>query len=70
VCTSTSASEQIAAWLDTPSTNASLRMIAYDCSGKAGFDRTFQHTASATPAAIGGAVDDAVTAYLAPPKGR
>jgi hypothetical protein len=65
VCSANKASVQVASWLDTPPPNATsalpaLRLIAYDCSGKIAFDRTFKQ-------ALPGLTDTAVAAYLNPP---
>jgi hypothetical protein len=68
ICAANKATVQVAAWIDPPpanaaNANASLRMIAYDCSGKVAFDRTFKQPVS-------GLTDAAVGAYLNPPKRR
>ena len=64
VCTANKATSLVAAWLDTPAgANADLRMIAYDCSGKVAYDRSFkQPLAAVTNAAVEG--------YLNPGKRR
>jgi hypothetical protein len=65
LCAANKATAQVATWIDPPAspanTNASLRMIAYDCNGKVAFDRTFKQP-------LGGVTDAAVGAYLNPPK--
>ena len=71
VCSSNKAALQIASWLDTPgataaTANASLRIIAYDCSGVAAYDHTTQHAGAGAQAATTAAADEAVAAYLAP----
>ena len=68
VCAANKATAQVAAWIDPPPANAangnsSLRLIAYDCTGKVAFDRTFKQPVS-------GVTDAAVGAYLNPPKRR
>ena len=65
LCIANKATSLVAAWLDTPpaNANATLRMIAYDCSGKIAYDRSFQQPLAA-------ATDAAVNAYLNPPKRR
>jgi hypothetical protein len=74
VCTTNKVAVQIAAWLDAPgatatNANASLRMIAYDCSGTAAFDHTATKRGAGLAAATTTAAEDAVAAYLSP-KGR
>jgi hypothetical protein len=64
LCTANKATSLVGAWLDTPAAgDASLRLVAYDCSGNIAFDRTFkQPLPSVTGAAVG--------AYLSPSKRR
>ena len=71
VCSANKASVQIASWLDAPgataaTANATLRMIAYDCSGQAAFDKTLAHAGAGVQAAATAAANDVVAAYLAP----
>ena len=75
VCTTNKVAVQIASWLDTASpakggATAGLRMIAFDCNGAADFDHTATHKAANVADATTGVADDAVAAYLSPPKGR
>jgi hypothetical protein len=64
VCTASKATMLVGAWLDTPANaDAALRMIAYDCSGKAAYDHSFKEP-------LAGVTDAAVNAYLTPGKGR
>jgi len=61
VCTANKATSVVGAWLDTPAgkPNAALRMVAYDCTGKVAYDRSFQQPLAAVTGA-------AVSAYLNP----
>jgi hypothetical protein len=64
VCASFKTTSLVGAWLDTPANaNAALRMVAFDCSGKIAYDRTFKEP-------LAGVSDAAVSAYLGPVKGR
>jgi len=64
LCAANKATSLLGAWLDTPAgANAALRIVAYDCSGKIAYDRSFQQP-------LAGVTDTAVNAYLNPVKGR
>lgn len=64
VCASAKATSLVGAWLDAPANaNPTLRMVAFDCSGKIAFDRTFTEP-------LAGVSDAAVSAYLNPGKRR
>jgi len=64
VCASSKATSLVGAWLDAPANaNATLRMVAFDCSGKIAYDRTVKEP-------LAGVSGAAVSAYLNPGKGR
>jgi len=64
VCAAYKTTSLVGAWLDTPANaNATLRMVAFDCSGKIAYDHTFK-------VPLANAADAAVDAYLSPAKGR
>jgi hypothetical protein len=76
VCVANNATALVAGWLDTQGgsptdASASLRLVAYDCTGKVSFDRSF-HTHDTGPQAaqlaLAGASDAAVGAFVNPPK--
>jgi hypothetical protein len=76
VCVANNASSLVAGWLDTQDVSptdasVSLRLIAYDCSGKVAFDRSFRTHETGPQAAqlaLAGVSDAAVAALVKPPK--
>ncbi len=76
VCSANKATALVGAWLDETATagtsaSAALRLVGYDCSGKALFDRSFTENGSGADAAqvaLNAASDAAVGAFVGTPK--
>jgi hypothetical protein len=76
VCAANNATSIVAGWLDTQTiddanASASLRLVAYDCSGSVAFDRSFTNRGTGPDAAqlaLDGVSGAAVGAYLNPAK--
>ena len=70
VCSTNKATQQLAAFLESrpgsmsARATASLRLVAYDCTGAVSFDRTFAASGAGTQDALSNAAFDAMSEYL------